>query len=238
LSHSKWILCDSYATRDDIARMFPREIPKLIVVRPGIDAARHDPPPQEQVDAIRAKFDLRSPYLLYYGSTRPNKNLPRLVEAFAQSLEQLRDDQLELVLVLGRDRFFRDLERAIARTNISPRIRLLDPLKPNEQRALLRGALAFVFPTKYEGFGFPPLEAMACGTPVLAGESGALPEVVANAAVLVDPDDLESISSGICQLASDEPLRNRLREAGLRRVGDFDWTESAERVRDIYRLLF
>ena len=240
IGQAKWVLCDSHATRDDVAAFFRGATPKLIVAYPGLDPARRGAPSPEAVEAARAKYDLRGDYLLYYGSTRPNKNLPNLVRAFGKLLDdgQGGERPLTLVLALARDRFFRDVEKAVRRARVEHRVRVLDPLPEGEQRALLSGAAVFCFATKLEGFGFPPLEAMACGTPVLAGDSGSLPEVVGDAALVVDPDDTTSIANGIRRLLEDEDLREDLVARGHERIEAFDWTTTARTVRDVYELLF
>ena len=237
---AKWIICDSHATRDDVARIMPRVVPKLIVIHPGLAPPGCDPPTQGQIDAIRAKCQIKGRYFLYYGSTRPNKNLPRLIKAFGRLIrtgdEAYQD--LQLVLVLKRDRFFRDITRAINSAKVRDHVLVLDPLVREEKQALLAGALAFTFPTKYEGFGFPPLEAMQARVAVLAGDSGSLPEVVEDAALLVNTDSIDEISEGLRRLATDEDLRKRLIALGDEQWPRFEWPECARLVRDVYRLLF
>ncbi len=240
INRSKWVLCDSNATREDLVRLMPDMASRAIVVSPGLEPAEGGPVTEGQIDAVRAKFGLHERYCLYYGSTRPNKNLVRLVEAFqlavSRNPERLKD--LHLVLVVRKDRFFREVEKLVARSRLRDRVRVLDQMPAREQRALLAGSEAFVFPTKYEGFGFPPLEAMREGVPVLAGRSGALPEVCGDAALLVDPFDLDDIAAGILGIVNDEELRETLVARGHDRIGRFDWQRTAEMVRDVYRLLF
>lgn len=240
IAKAKWVVCDSYATRDDVARMFPGAIPKLVVVHPGLEESRREIPPDEAVRAARDKFELRGEYFLYYGSTRPNKNIPRLVQAFARMVDLGAGARrpATLVLALAKDRFYKDIDRAIRRARIHDQVRVVDPLAPPEQRALLRGACALCFPTRHEGFGFPPLEAMACGTPVLAGDSGSLPEVVGDAALLVDPEDTEAMAEGLRRLLEEPALREELAARGLQRIDAFDCARSAATIRSIYELLF
>lgn len=240
LAKAKWIVCDSYATRDDVVRLLPGAVSKLIVVRPGLDLEVSDKPTEARIEAIRAKCHITGRYFLYYGSTRPNKNLPNLVKAFARLVRQSPETTADmmLVLVLRKDRFFRDVQRAINSRKLQNRVVVLDPLKWEEKQALLAGALAFVFPTKYEGFGFPPLEAMRAGVPVMAGQSGALPEILEDAALMVHPDDVDDITRGLRQLADNEHLRQELVKRGHVQITKFDWRKSAEYLRDIYNLLF
>ncbi|MDK2971866.1 MAG: hypothetical protein PWP23_1621 [Candidatus Sumerlaeota bacterium] len=240
IAKSKWVLCDSYATRDDVVELLPGSLPRLIVVVPGLEPVPGGMPPEPRIQAIRAKINLQGRYFLYYGSTRPNKNIPNLVKAFARACRDMEGDadELKLVLVLRRDRFYRDIARAINSRKLQNRVIVIDPLAYEERQALLAGALAFVFPTKFEGFGFPPLEAMQLDVPVMGGLSGALPEVLGDAAHFVDPDNLDDIARGLRQLALDDELRQRLIENGRRQVTRFDWDECAGKTRDIYELLF
>ncbi|MCB2153581.1 glycosyltransferase family 4 protein [bacterium] len=239
LSKAKWIICDSYSTRDDVARLFPGAVSKLIVIHPGLDKSKQEPPSEGQIEAIRGKFHLKERYLLYYGSTRPNKNIPAMLKAFAR-LKRQEDGQfadLQFALILKRDRFFRDIERTVRQKGIKDDVIVLDQVEQSEQRALLAGSQALAFATKFEGFGFPILEAMAAGVPVLAGRSGSLPEVAGEAALLVDPDDLDDIADGMARLLTDQGLRADLVSAGHERITGFDWMDTAERIRDIYNLL-
>lgn len=237
---AKWVLCDSHATRDDLIRLMPDMAAKAFVVYPGLEPPTGDPVTETNIEALRGKFDLRERYCLYYGSTRPNKNLPKLVEAFrlavARNPERLKD--LMLVMVVRKDRFFREVMRLIAKWRLADRVRILEQVPPRERRVLLAGATAFLFPSKYEGFGFPPLEAMQEGIPVLAGRSGALPEVCGDAALLVDPFDQDDIADGILEIVNNDELRARLALRGRVQAARFDWTRSATMVRDIYNLLF
>lgn len=240
MAKAKWIVCDSQATRDDVARLIPAVIPKLIVVRPGLEARPEKISP-ERTEAIRNKLGISERFFLYFGSTRPNKNLPNLVKAFARFLRENdhEGEEPRLVLVVRKDRFFRDVSRAISSRKLQDRVTVVDPLPRAEQFALLSGALGFVFPSKYEGFGFPPLEAMQAGVPVLAGRSGALPEILGeDAALLVDPEDVDDIAQGLGILASDGERRQALIEAGQAQIERFDWQECAGQIHDIYRLLF
>lgn len=233
---ARWVITVSHHTRDLLAELVPESRPKLFAVPSGLEPEIHEPLDVQPDEVIR-KFGVSEQYLLYYGSTRPNKNLPRLVQGFAGYLRENDDQETELVMVLKRDRFFRDVHRAMKHEGIKDRVRVINQVDPTERRALLAGARAFVFPTKYEGFGFPALEAMAAGVPVLAGESGALPEICGEAAELVDPDDAESIAEGIRVLLASPERRRILREKGRQRCQQFDWKDTAERVRDLYNLL-
>ncbi len=235
-ARAKWIITVSYTARDTVQELFPNLAPKLIPVISGLDENLFDSSKRDP-DEVTDQYGLNSPYLLYYGSTRPNKNIPMAIRGFANYIRSSEDTETELVMILKKDRFFHDIEKVMAAENIADRIRILDQVDVEDQKAITSQAIAFLFPTKYEGFGFPPLEAMARSIPVIAGESGALPEICADAAEYVDPDDPNDIARAISLLVNDRGRREQLVESGRERSRHFDWTEAAEKVRSIYQLL-
>lgn len=237
LRKAKWIINVSYHTRDRLAEFLPELVPKLVVVTSGLDPD-HFEPAGEDLPEVLKRHGLQRPYVLYYGSTRPNKNLKNAVLGFFEFMDNYPDDRTEFVLILKQDRFFREVRRLIRTRRRLRRIHVLDQVSIREQKCLLHGASGFLFPTKYEGFGFPAIEAMAARVPVVAGESGALPEVCGDAAEFVDPDDPEDIASALAAVLLNKDRREELIRLGSERASHFNWKDAAERVRDIYRLLF
>lgn len=179
--------------------------------------------------AMGTKYNPGFPYLLYVGSRRPHKNLPRLLKAY--SLAGVRKD-VRLVLNGPADQL---LSAEIERLDLTGDVVFADLDADQDLADVYRGAVGFVFPSLYEGFGLPPLEAMACGIPVLTSNVCALPEVVRDSAILVDPLDIESIADGMRRLVGDSALRAGLREIGLLRARSFSWDETAQRVREVLR---
>jgi glycosyltransferase involved in cell wall biosynthesis len=164
------------------------------------------------------------PYLLYVGNHKAHKNLARLVRALAQ----LRERQSLRLLLPGP---VEPELSALARTSgVADRLVFLGQVPDERLPALYRGAVAFVFPSLYEGFGLPPLEAMACGTPVVSSLATSLPEVVGDAAVAVDPLDVDSITNGIDRIVGDEQLRRQLRARGFAQAARFSWDDTAQRT--------
>jgi glycosyltransferase involved in cell wall biosynthesis len=162
------------------------------------------------------------PYLLYVGNHKPHKNLGRLVRALAQ----LRDaSSLRLLLVGSVEPELLALAKG---AGVADRLVFLGDVPDERLPALYRGAAAFVFPSRHEGFGLPPLEAMACGTPVVSSLATSLAEVVGDAAVAVDPLDVDSIAAGIERIVGDEQLRRELRARGLARAARFSWDDTAQ----------
>lgn len=167
------------------------------------------------------------PYLLYVGRRKPHKNLSRCLQAFARAHVPL---DIQLVLTGEADA---QLTRLAQRLGILGRLVFAGSLSDDALAAWYRGALAVLIPSLYEGFGLPALEAMACGTPVVAANATALPEVVGDAAVFVDPRSVDSIAEGIQRVVDNATLRDLLRRRGTQRAAAFDWTRTAEKVWDI-----
>jgi len=173
------------------------------------------------------RYEPGYPYLLYVGSRKPHKNITSLLEAFAISGVR---SELRLVLSGHRDR---QIQAHIDRLKLGKDVDFLALESTESLAEAYRGAAGFVFPSLYEGFGLPPLEAMACGTPVLTSNVCSLPEVVGEAAILVQPDKVEDIACGIRRIVQDSTLRSQLRESGLRRAQLFSWNETARRTSQI-----
>ncbi|MDX1973382.1 MAG: glycosyltransferase family 1 protein [Candidatus Sumerlaeia bacterium] len=240
LAKAKWVLCDSYATQQDALEHYPGLRPKLIVSHLGIEQAGAPPLESERQQITQRLGVAEAPYFLYYGSSRPNKNLLNLVKAWKrfQEIAAKSWQQSKLILVVSGSRFLRDVERWVRRNKLSQQILIHEPLEAREHRALLAGAHALLFPTKFEGFGFPTLEAMQLSIPVLASTHASLPEICGNYAVLVDPDDVEAMAKGIHQIATQNSLRERLKAEGPLRAAQFPWSATAQTALDVYNLLF
>ena len=168
-------------------------------------------------------YDPAFPYILHVGSAKPHKNLARLFDAFTQ----IDDPRLHLILTAAKGYEWLPL---LIEKRIQDRVHFVGPLSEEELPALYRGAIALVFPSLMEGFGLPPLEAMACGTPVVTSRSAAIPEVVGAAALLVDPLDATDIRQGIERVLEDAALRAAMRQSGLARARLFSWDAVAVKV--------
>jgi glycosyltransferase involved in cell wall biosynthesis len=198
---------------------------KITVIPNGVDE-RFSPRPADEIAAMRQALGLPAPYLLSVGSLEPRKNLPRLLDAW-RLIQSSVDRDLELVVAgaTGSSRVFGSVS-----LDSRPRVRCIGYVPDERLPALYSGAVALVYPSLYEGFGLPPLEAMACGTPVVTSRTTSLPEVVAARTVLVDPEDVESIACGILQILDSADLRETLRKNGIERAKEFSWAKSAEQT--------
>ena len=194
----------------------------------GIDHERFHPAPTEADERIASRLPER--FVLFPANLWPHKNHVRLIEAFGQ----VEDRELELVLTgqtYGRDA---ELLEAAARAGVSQRVHHLGHVAPDELPALMRSAQALVFPSLYEGFGSPPLEAMACGCPVASSRKASLGEMVGDAALALDPESPDSIADAIDRVTGDLELAKDLRGRGIRHAGGFTWQACSERHRSAY----
>ncbi len=229
------IAVSGHTRRDLIADLgLPPE--KIAVVYNGIDAAYRPLEKAEVERTVKRKLGSADPYLLYVGRFDPYKNVSGLVRAFAGFIQH-RSDRPRLVLAGHPDPRYPGAAEAVAELNLSSRVIFLDGVGEEELVALYNGARALVLPSLYEGFGLPPLEAMACGTPVIVSDRGSLPEVVGEAGILVDPEDPEALTAAIGDLWDSQELRARLRELGRARAAEFSWRRTAEETLKVYREL-
>ncbi len=230
---SSRVLTVSEASKRDILRYFDVPEDKVTVIHNAIDDRFKQLPPDEDVHRVRERFQLHDPFVLYAGNVKPHKNLERLIEAF-HLLHTDGFPDLKL-LIIGNDiSKYATIRRAVHSWNLHKYVRFLGFVPDQTLAILYRLASVFVFPSLYEGFGLPPLEAMASGTPVVTSNLSSLPEVVGSCAVLVDPYDAKSIADGIRRVLTDPTLARDLHERGPQRAGQFSWEEAARRTLAIY----
>jgi glycosyltransferase involved in cell wall biosynthesis len=227
------VLTVSETSKRDILRFFDIPPEKIEVIYNGIDERFWTAPPEEEVVRVRERFQLTDPFLLYAGNIKPHKNLERLIEAF----HRLRQDgcpELKLLIIGDEISKYAALRHAVHRHHLHKHVRFLGFVSTDMLAVLYRLAAVFVFPSLYEGFGLPPLEAMASGTPVVTSNVSSLPEVAGDAALLVDPGDPDAIAAGIRMVLTDGALRETLRARGLARARLFSWADSVSRIRKVY----
>ena len=227
------ILTVSESSKRDILRFVDTEPDKIDVIYNAYDDRFAIDPREEDVVRVRERYQLESEFVLYAGNVKPHKNLERLIEAF-HLVRKRGLDHLKLVMIGDEISKYTALRRAVHQHQLHKYVRFLGYLPEETLAVMYRLAGVFVFPSLYEGFGLPPLEAMASGTPVVTSNVSSLPEVAGDAAILVDPYDPRSIADGIYRVLSDERLRRDLRRKGVARAGMFSWEQSVRRVRAIY----
>jgi glycosyltransferase involved in cell wall biosynthesis len=186
------------------------------------------------VTAVRARLELPERYFLFVGTFEPRKNLPGLMVAFSQLRARLPNAP-DLVLAGRRGWLFDEIFRKADDLRLGKSVRWVENVPDADLPAVYNGAAALVLPSFYEGFGFPPLEAMACGIPTIVSNRASLPEVVGDTGLLIDPDQPEELAEALFRAATDAEFRQQSGEAGQARAQQFTWENTARTVLDVYR---
>ncbi|HZQ97149.1 MAG TPA: glycosyltransferase family 1 protein [Candidatus Sulfotelmatobacter sp.] len=234
------IFAVSNFTRNEIEKLFQIPLNHIEVVYNAIDERfLHGHASAADRELIAQRYQVTYPFLLYAGRISPHKNVVRMIEAFSALKTELEKDQLwpELKLIIIGDDLSGnpDLRRTVVRSGVQNDVRFLGFVPIEVLRIFYDEAKVFVFPSLYEGFGLPPLEAMAHGTPVITSNVSSLPEVVGNAAVLVNPENVFEIMRALHRVLTDRALRDRMKERGYQQAKRFSWEISVRRVLDVYR---
>ncbi len=228
------IVTISEFSKQEIIRYLNVPEEKISVIPLGVDRHRfHTGYPAARIKKVKQKYGLEGEYLLYVGTIEPRKNLKRLIEAYAQLPLYVP----KLVLVGKKGWLYQEIFQTVERLGLKKRVVFLGYAADQEIPLIMAGAKCFLFPSLYEGFGLPPLEAMACGVPVVTANCSALPEVAGDAAVLVEPDKTESIRQGILAVLEKEELRKQMIERGIQQAKKFSWKKTADSLVEICQRL-
>jgi len=239
LCRAERIFAVSNSTRNDIGRLFHIPLSKVEVIYNAIDERfRRGHATDADRQFIAERYQVNYPFLLYAGNIRPHKNVIRIIEAFSALKTELEKEgrlhDLKLIIIGDELSQHPDLRRTVVRSGVTNDVRFLGFLPIDVLRIFYDTAKMFVFPSLYEGFGLPPLEAMAHGTPVVTSNTSSLPEVVGNAAVLVNPENVFDIMRALHRVLVDQSLRERLKRAGYEQSLTFSWESSVERILQVY----
>lgn len=228
------ILSLSEHTRHDIAETYRISLDQITAI-PLAAPAHFGPVQDKELQRVRHTYGIEGDYVLSVGSIQPRKNLARLVRAYASLKARPGGDNFPKLVLVGKCAWLYDETlRALQETGIKGSVILTGYVPETDLPALYSGCCCFVYPSYFEGFGLPPLEAMKCGAPVIVGNRTSLPEVVGDAALTVDPFDVEKIASAIDRIVNDLVLRDNLRAKGWARAQLFDWRETARRTLKVY----
>jgi glycosyltransferase involved in cell wall biosynthesis len=233
LERADRIITVSYNSKRDLIDYFGVPPGRIEVIYNGVSPIFRPDVEESERRRVAEKLRLRSPYLLFLGGEKPHKNVQNVLRAFAQARRK-RGLPHTLVLAGPMPKNRARLDALIAALELAPSVCETGVLEEADLPGLYAGADAFLYPTLYEGFGLPVVEAMACGTPVLTSATSALQEVAGGYAYLVDPMDIDAIAGGIVVLTTDERVREDFRELGKKRALDFNWDKAAERTLEVY----
>jgi glycosyltransferase involved in cell wall biosynthesis len=239
LRAARHIIAVSGSTRQDLINIFDLPPDKISVVHNALDGrftAAHDPEEQKQV---LERYQLTDPFILYVGQIKPHKNLDRLIEAFSVLKSELGENKkyrnLKLIIIGDAISKHPYLRLTVVRSGVQQDVRFFGFVPGRVLQVFYEAAVVFASPSLYEGFGLPPLEAMANGTPVVASNTASLPEVLGDAALLVNPENVFEIARAIKVLLTDQVLRQQTIEKGLEQVKKFSWVTAARSVIETYR---
>lgn len=231
------IITISEFSKQEIIHYLHIEDNKIVIMPIGVDFNLFHPNYSDyETNIVLAKYKISTKYFLYLGTLEPRKNITRLIEAYAKLKEEISPIP-KLVLAGGKGWMYDSIFETVERLKLKDDIIFTGYVMEKEVPILMKGAEAFLFPSIYEGFGMPPLEAMACGTPVLVSNTASLPEVVGDAGIYVEPYSVQSIKEGMALLLNDEELKNKLADKGLERARLFTWERSAKIVNKVFEEL-
>lgn len=238
VARAQRVLADSQATKDDLVSLFGTPSEKIEVLLSGVDTRFQPIQNPTALAAVRAKYNLGNDLLvLSVGTIQPRKNYTRLIQAFAQVVAQwdsAQRGQLTLVIAGGKGWMFDAIFAEVTQLGLEGRVKFTGFVDDADLPALYSASTLFVYPSLYEGFGLPVLEAMACGIPTIASNLSSIPEVVGSAGLLIDPLDINAIAAAIIVLLKDMSARDVYRQAGIQRAAHFTWEAAAKQLLSIY----
>ncbi len=234
LSRARLVMTVSQASKKDLLGFFDVDESKILVIPNGIDPSMTRELTREEIERVRSRFRLAGRNALFVGNIKPHKNVERLIGAFARLRQDPAFSDVTLIVVGDDISKYPALRRKVEEHGVRSHVRFFGFVPEMTLVSLYRLADIFVFPSLYEGFGFPPLEAMANGTPVITSRISSLPEVVGDAALTIDPYDTEEIAAAMKRLFSDGELRARLSSSGRERARLFSWEKAVAQIHAAY----
>jgi len=237
LRKAKRIIAVSEATKKDIIKLFKIPASKITVIHEGVVVKKLE----VRTKDIKAKdrYNLSDKYICFVGTLEPRKNVLRLIEAYADFLKKSKKFQeYDLVIAGTRGWRSREIFNLIKRLKLKDKVKYLDYIPNNLKLDLIENATCFVFPSLYEGFGLPVLEAMKLGTPVITSNVSSLPEITNSAAILVNPCKASEIAKALEKVIKNKPLREKLKKAGLEQAKKFDWEKFARKTLSVYKEVY
>jgi len=233
-----FIITISEFSKNEIIKYLEISSERIYVVPCGVDLSVYNPNINERkVAAVRKKFQINRPYYLYLGTLEPRKNIAMIVNAYCKVKEKKLDKLPQLVIAGKRGWGYQELFEMVQKYGLQEDIIFTDYISEEEKPPLLKGAICFLFPSLYEGFGMPPLEAMACGTPVIVSDQASLPEVVGDAGILVNPQDSEMMARHMKRLYDEPDYRKQLSQKCRKQAERFTWKIAASKLMEVYETI-
>jgi glycosyltransferase involved in cell wall biosynthesis len=232
--HAARVIVDSASTGRDVEELLGVPSERITVIYPGVNTDMERPLGSAAACALRARYGLPEEFVLFVGTLEPRKNIALLLDAWSL-LADRHGLHPTLVIVGGKGWFYESLETSVQAMGLSSRVRFAGYVLDADLPVWYSAATLFVYPSLYEGFGLPPLEAMACGTPVLVSDRSSLPEVVGEAGLSLPPDDAQAWADAIALLLGSPDRRQAMTEAGLEQAARFSWSQTARQTAEVYR---
>ncbi len=231
------IIAVSDNTKKDLIDLFNAPEEKIEVIYEGVEEIYRPLKLESSLRGIKDKYNLPEKFILFVGTIEPRKNLKKLIEAFGE-FKKSGPAEHKLVIAGGRGWQYEDIFKAVGKLGLSKEIIFPDYIPERDLPLIYNAADLFVYPSLYEGFGLPVLEAMACGVAVITSNVSSLPEVAGDAAVLVDPDDTRAIAEAMENVLQDNDLKRKMIENGLKRAAMFSWQEMAKKTLEVYSQVY
>lgn len=237
VNRADYIITVSECSKRDIIKYLKVDENKIQVIYNGVDEVYKKILNHEMIDATKKKYNIDGKYLLYLGTLEPRKNIETIIKAY-NLFNKCNNENIKLVLAGKKGWLYDDIFKLIKEFRIEDKVIFTDYVDDDDKPALYQGAEIFLFPSLYEGFGIPVVEAMASRTPVITSNSSSLPEVAGDAAIITDPMDYEEISRSIERILDDSKLRENMINEGIKQADKFNWDESAEKLKKLYYDLY
>jgi len=231
------IITGSENSKRDIISILKLPEEKVKVIYIGIDDEFRPINDKGKVNSVKIKYGIDKGFILHVGSLQARKNIPRLIEAYSNLTTEILS-RYQLVITGGKSWKSEEIFTKVKQLNLENSIIFTDFVDSKDLPLLMNASTLLVFPSLYEGFGIPPLEAMACGTPVVASNTSSIPEVVGDAALLFDPYNIKEMTKAINRALTDVKLRNKLRKSGFERIKQFSWEKAARETLKIYKKVY
>ena len=242
--YSKWmpfsyrkatkIITISHSTQNDIVRVLKIPKEKITVIHNGVDEKFKIKVSAGKIKEVKAKYKIPGDYILHIGTLEPRKNLGFLIDAFSKAIADRKNQSLNLVVTGKRGWYFEDLFEKVAKLGLKEKVIFTGYVDEDDKAALYQGARIFAFPSLYEGFGLPPLEAMVSGIPVISSDTSSMPEVVGDAGILLKPNNLEGWVKAITKINGDDEFHKQLSQKSEIQADGFSWKKTAQQTIDVY----